>query len=80
MRKTIRMKHKAVRARSRLDELTFRMFNVRTEAVNGVNGIGHIDTLLRPVLQRFLTLFELQETKRAEFRNRGILVPSLFQL
>ena len=45
VRKTARMKHKATRARSRLDELTFGTFNVRTAAVNGVNGIGHIDTL-----------------------------------
>ena len=43
-----RTKHKAVRARSRLDELTFGTFNIRTVAVNGVNGISHIDTLLRP--------------------------------
>ena len=34
--------------RSRLDELTFGTFNIRTAAVNGVNGIGHIDTLLKP--------------------------------
>ena len=32
--------------RSRLDELTIRMFNVRTAAVNGANGIGHIETTL----------------------------------
>ena len=46
-RKTARMKQKAVRARSRLDELMFGSFNVRTAAINNVNGIGHIDTLLR---------------------------------
>ena len=46
-RKTARMKQKAARARSRLDELTFGSFNVRTAAVNSVNGIGYIDILLR---------------------------------
>ena len=40
-RKSARKKHKATRARSRLEELTFGTFNVRTAAVNGVNGIGH---------------------------------------
>ena len=48
MRNATHMKHKAARARSRLNELTFSTFNVRTEAVNGFNGIGHIDTLLTP--------------------------------
>ena len=46
-RKSARKKHKDARARSRLAELTFGTFNVRTAAVNVVNGIGHIDTLLR---------------------------------
>ena len=47
-RKAARTKHKAVRTRSRLDELTFGTFDIRTAAINGVNGISHIDTLLRP--------------------------------
>ena len=47
-RKATRMKPKVTRARSRLEELTLGTFNVRTAAINGVNGIGHIDTLLRP--------------------------------
>ena len=47
-RKAARMKHKAARARSWLDERTFGTFNVRTAAVNGANGIGYIDALLRP--------------------------------
>ena len=47
-RKSARKKYKAARARSRLEEFTFGPFNVRTAAVNGVSGIGHIDTLLRP--------------------------------
>ena len=46
-RKSARNKYKAARARSRLEELTFGTFNVRTAAVNGANGMGHIDTLLR---------------------------------
>ena len=47
-RKAARTKHEAVRGRSRLDELTFGTFNIRTAVVNDVNGISHIDTLLRP--------------------------------
>ena len=47
-RKTARMKHKAARAKSRLEELAFGTFNVCAASVNGVNGIGHIDTLLIP--------------------------------
>ena len=48
MKKVAHMKYKVARARSRLDELPFGTFNVHTAAVRGVNGIGHIDTLLRP--------------------------------
>ena len=51
-RTVARMKHKAARARSQLDELTFGTFNVRTAAFNGSNGIGHIDTLLRPCVAK----------------------------
>ena len=47
-RKAARKKHRAARVRSRLDELIFGIFNVGTAAVNGVNGIDYIDTLLRP--------------------------------
>ena len=39
-RKSVRKKHKAARATSWLQELTFGTFNVRTAAVNGVHGIG----------------------------------------
>ena len=46
-RKAIRTKHQAARARSRMQELTFGTFNVRTADFKGVNGIGHIDVLLR---------------------------------
>ena len=46
-RKSACKKHKTARARSRLEELTFGTFNVRTAAVNGVDGIGHTDTVLR---------------------------------
>ena len=55
--------------RSRLDELTFGTFNVRTAAVNGVNGIGHIDTdidtdtLRRPGGSKDCDVFGLQEIK-----------------
>ena len=58
------MKHKATRARSGLEELTFGTFNVRTAAANGVNGIGHINTLLRPCAAKDCYVVGLQETKR----------------
>ena len=57
-------KHKTARARSRLDELTFGTFNVRITAVNGVNSIGHIDTLLRPCAAQGCDVIGLEETKR----------------
>ena len=63
-RKSVRKKHKATRARSRLEELTFGTFNVRTVAVNGVNGIGHIDTLLRTCAAKDCDVIGMQETKR----------------
>ena len=59
-------KHKAATARSRLDELIFGTFNVRTAAVNGANGIGHIDTLLRPCAAKGCGVIGLQATKRDE--------------
>ena len=63
-RKSARKKHKAASARSRLKELTFDTFNVRTAAVNGVNGIGHIDTLLRTCAAKGCDVIGLQESKR----------------
>ena len=60
-RKAARMTHKAARARSRPDELTFDTFNVRTAAVNG---IVDIDTLLRLCPARGCDVIGLQETKR----------------
>ena len=63
-RKSNRKKYKVVRASSRLKELTFGTFNVRTAAVNDVNGIGHIDTLLRPCAAWGCGVIGLQETKR----------------
>ena len=63
-RKFARKKHKAPRTRSRTQELTFGTFNVRTAAVNGVNGIGHIDTLLRTCAAKGGDAIGLQETKR----------------
>ena len=64
MRKGTRIKHKATRARSRLDELMFGAFNGRTAAANGVNGIGHMNTLLRPCAARGLDVIGRQETER----------------
>ena len=63
-RKSGRKKHKATRTRSRLEELTFSTFNVRTAVVNGVNGIGHIDTLLRTCAAKGCDVIGLQETRR----------------
>ena len=63
-KKSARKKHKAARAKSRLEELTFGMFNVCTAAVDGVNGIGHIDTLLRTCAAKGCDVIGLQETKR----------------
>ena len=67
------MTHKAARAGSRLDELTFGTFNVRTAAVSGVNGIGHIDTLRDPVLQRVVTLLDSRRPKRTELSKSWLL-------
>ena len=64
MRKDACLKYKVARVRSRLDELTLGTFNVRTAAVNGVNGIGHIDTMLRPGAAKGCVVTGLQETKR----------------
>ena len=63
-RKGTHMKHKAARARSRLDELAFGTFNVRTPTVNDVNVIDHTDTLLRPFTAKGCDVVGLQETKR----------------
>ena len=63
-RKSARKEHKAARARSRLEELTFGMFNVRPAAVNGINGIGHVDTLLRTCAAKGCDIIGLWETKR----------------
>ena len=63
-RKSARKKHKAARVRSRLEELTFGTLNVRTAAVNGVNGIAHIDTLPRTCAAKGCDVIGLQETKR----------------
>ena len=63
-RKSASKKYKAARARSRLEELTFGTFNFRTAAVNGVNGIDHIDTLLRTCAAKGCDVIGSQETKR----------------
>ena len=62
-RKATCTKHQAARAWSRLDELTFGTFNVRKATINGVDGIGHIDTLLRPCNPKGCDVVRLQETK-----------------
>ena len=63
-RKSDRKKQKATRARFRLKELTFGTFNVRTAAVNGVNGIAHIDTLLIICAAKGCDVIGLPEIKR----------------
>ena len=62
-RKSTRKKHKAARARSRLEELTC---NVRTAAVNGVNGTGHIDILLRTCAAKGCDVIECRRPKGTE--------------
>ena len=63
-KESTRKKHKAAKARSRLEELTFGTLNVHTAAVNGVDGIGHIDTLLRTFAAKGCDVIGLWETKR----------------
>ena len=58
------MKHKATRARSRLEELTFGTSNVCRLAANGVNSIGQINTLPRPCAAKRSDITGLQDTKR----------------
>ena len=72
-------KHKAARARSRLEELMFGTFNVCTAAVNGANCIGQIDTLLRPCAAKGCDVIGLQETKSDGISDRGIWIAHLFQ-
>ena len=55
------MKHKAARARSRLDELTFGTFNVRTGAVIDANGVLATSA---PCIEKGCDVIGLQETKR----------------
>ena len=59
-----RMKHQAIRARRRLEELTIGTFNVRTVAAKGVNGIGYIVCLLRICAGKGCEVIGLPETKR----------------
>ena len=64
VRQAARMTDRAARARFQLDELKFFTFNVRTAAVNGVDGIDHIGTLLRPCAAKRCGSIGLQEIKR----------------
>ena len=64
VRKAARMKHQAVRARRWLEELMFGTFIVRTAALKGVNGIGHIECLLRICAGKGCDVIGLKETKR----------------
>ena len=74
-----RKNHKAARARSRLEDPTFGTFNARTAAVNGVNGIGHIDNLLRTCAAKGGDVIGLLETKRdGTSQNFCICIPRLF--
>ena len=61
-RKAACPEHKAARTRSRLDELTCGTFNVRTATINGVNGIGLIDILLRLCATKGCGVIGLQAT------------------
>ena len=91
VRKAPRIKHETARARSRLNDLKFSTFNVRIAAVNGANGIGHIETLLRPCAPKGCDVIGLQEILDCRrywiagdktgrnFRNGGIWIPCLFQ-
>ena len=61
------MKHQAAEARRRPKELTFGNFIVRTAAIKSVNGIGHINRLLRICAGKGYDVIGLQETNETEF-------------
>ena len=63
-RKSAHKIYKDARARFLRKKLTFGAFNVRTVGVNGVNGIGYIDTLLRSCAAKVCDVIGLQQTKR----------------
>ena len=69
MRKAAHMKHQTARAKKRMQELTFGTFNVRTAAFKRVNGIEHVDVLLRICAAKACDVIGLQETKETEFRK-----------
>ena len=77
MTKTTRTKHKAARARSRLNEVLFGTVDVRIAAVHSVNDIGLIVNLLRSCVVRGCGVIGLQEAKRegiSEIVAYGILI------
>ena len=70
MRKAACMKHQAAKAQSRMQELTFGTFNVRTAAFKGTNGIGHIDVLLRICAARGCDVSsDCRRLKETEYRK-----------
>lgn len=64
VRKAARLNHLVTKARRRLQELTFGMFNVPIAASKGVSGIGHIDILLRKYAAKGCDVIGLQATKK----------------
>ena len=76
VRTAARVKHEAAKSEVSAGRLTFFTFNLRTTAVNVVNGIGRIGTLYCKGLWRYRTAGD--QTER-NFRNGGIRIPCLFQ-
>ena len=72
------MMYKAARARFRLDELTVGTFNVLTEAVNDVYGIGRVDTLSENLYRKGLLSYRTagDQTGR-NVRGCGFRIPPI---
>ena len=65
-KKSVRKKHKAAGARSRLDDLPFSTFNVRTEAVNKVHESVKSTHCWDPGLHRVVALLGCKRPKETE--------------